>query len=256
MQVKTRWTDVPTADGPMALYVVEPEEAGSYPGIVIFHAMLGLAELWRDIAEVIAADGYVIVLPDMFHRLGRRVEFKWPEQQQEGFAAVASTGYATWAVDSRAALDYLRSLPNVDTERLGTYGHCYGGAVAFVSAAYNPDVRAVLSVCPSGIVSRAPREGEPPPIELAPRINASVLCLSGSADLNPTPAEVESVSQAMARARKSFEYHVYEGDPPAGHAFFERDLPMFNAGAVDWAWPLKLDFLRRTLQEPPVPAAR
>ena len=60
-------------------------------------------------------------------------------------AAAGSTSYETWATDSRAAIDYLKSLPMVDSERIGTYGHCYGGSVAFVAAAYNPDVTSVTN---------------------------------------------------------------------------------------------------------------
>jgi carboxymethylenebutenolidase len=240
----------------MATYVVEPAGEGKYPGIVLYHAVLGLMPIWRDIAEEIATGGYVFVLPDMYHRLGRLELFpNWPENRDEAFAAAASTNYETWREDSRVALDYLKSLPKVDSERIGTYGHCYGGGAAFVTATQNPDVKAALLVCPSGMVNRALSEQTPvPPFELVPNLNASVMCLSGSADQNPSPADVQLVAERMAAAGKHFEYHIYEGDPPAGHAFFERDLPMFNPGAVEWAWPLKLDFLRRMLQEPRVPA--
>lgn len=250
MQVQTRWVDLPAETGRMAMYVAEPIEAGPHPGIVAFHAVLGLTEVWRDIAEEIASHGYVVALPDTYHRLGYRLEFpRWPEQRDEAFAASASTSYVTWAQDSRSALNYLRTLPTVDPERLGTYGHCYGGAVAYVAAAYNKDVKSVLMVCPSSMISRAVTPAAPqPPFQLATQLNASVLCLSGSADLNPSPADVQVMAATMARAGRPFEYHIYNGDPPAGHAFFERDLPMYNKGAVEWAWPLKLDFLQRSLK--------
>ena len=47
--------------------------------------------------------------------------------------------------DVRAALDYLRSQPEVDPERVGVYGGSLGGAVALLSAAAIPELRAVAA---------------------------------------------------------------------------------------------------------------
>ena len=241
----------------MATYVVRPVAPGSYPAIILVHAVLGLMPVWQDVATEIASHGYVVSLGDMYHRQGYRLMFpNWPEQREAAFAASGATSYESWAEDSRAIIDYLKTLPDVDPERIGSLGHCYGGAAAFAMAAYNRDIRSVLMVCPSGMLNRPVTANYPvAPFELADRMEASVLCLSGSADVNPSPDDVREMADGMAARGKSFEWHVYEGEPPAGHAFFERDLPFYNAGAVAWAWPLKLDFLRRTLQEPPVLAA-
>ncbi len=95
-----------------------------------------------------------------------------------------------------------------------------------------------------------------PPLQLAASLNAPVLSISGGADRNPSPADVRMAAAAMERLGKSFEYHIWDGDPPAGHAFFDADLPdRHNAAAVEWAWPIKLDFLRRNLQGAPAGTA-
>ena len=77
-----------------------------------------------------------------------------------------------------------------------------------------------------------------------------MLSISGGADQRPSPADIKVAAATMEKLGKSFEYHIWEGDPPAGHAFFDADIPdRHNAAAVEWAWPIKLDFLRRHLKE-------
>jgi carboxymethylenebutenolidase len=237
----------------MAAYVVRPSLTGHYPALILFHAVLGLTHVWRDVAEELAQHGFVVAAPDLYHRTGHRLEFPdFPGQRDEAFAAAAATGYATWTQDARAVINFLKGQRDVVSARIGAYGHCYGGAVAFVVAAeLADDIHSILMVCPSDMLRRAVSPNYPvPPFEFAATVQADVLCLSGSADRNPSPADVKEMASAMRAAGKPFESHIYDGEPPCGHAFFERDLPFYNEAAVRWAWPIKLDFLRRTLQAP------
>jgi dienelactone hydrolase len=193
----------------------------------------------------------VVAVPDLFHRAGYHLTFRFPEERDEAMKNTQHTNYFTWAQDSRTTLDWLRAHPNVDPERLATYGHCYGGTVAFVSAALNKDVKVALCCYPGGMVNRPMSPGQPvPPIMLIPELNARVFLMSGNGDQNPSPADVEVIRAMMERYGKEFESHLYEGDPPAGHAFFEFGLVMHHEAASDWGWPIKLDYLRRALKDP------
>ena len=57
-------------------------------------------------------------------------------------------GHADWATDVEAQLDFLRTLPDVDANRLGLFGNSEGGFVVPVVAARRTDVRfLVCRVC-------------------------------------------------------------------------------------------------------------
>ena len=256
MEVSTRWMDVPSENGKMAVFVAEPAEAGRYPGLAYFHVILGINERHRSIAERLASEGYVVAMPDLYHRLGYRTEFHWPDEREQAFKAAGTRSDFGHAVDSRMALNLLREMPNVDPDRLGTIGYCGGGTVALIAGCVHSDVRAVVSMYGGGMGSTDTSLNRPVPVlQLAANLKAPVLSISGAADGNPSPADVKVAAATMEKLGKTFEYHIWEGDPPAGHAFFDADIPDFhNQAAVDWAWPIKLDFLRRNLKEANVAA--
>ena len=63
-------------------------------------------------------------------------------------------------VDAGCALAYLGACEGIDDERLGVYGHSYGGPVAVHVAAANANVRALVAISSPGDgqdMLRAPR---------------------------------------------------------------------------------------------------
>ncbi len=249
MDVQTAWIDLPAENGAMSLFVAEPAASGTYPGIAYFHVVLGINAQHQSVASRLASEGYVVAVSDMYHRVGYRLSYRFPDDMVDARATRDTLSYYGIAADSRTALNYLRGHPKVDADQLGAVGYCVGATMALLSASFNRDIKAVAAMYPTDLFPPALTQAKPvPPTELMASINGPVLMLSGSADKNPSPADVRAAAALMERMNKSFEHHLYEGDPPAGHAFFDEDLPMGNHGAVEWAWPLKLDFFRRNLK--------
>jgi hypothetical protein len=52
----------------------------------------------------------------------------------------------------KAAIDYLRALPNVDPERIGVEGGSIGSEVALTVAARYPEIKVVVATMPTGVV--------------------------------------------------------------------------------------------------------
>lgn len=117
----------------IAAHLYRPEGAtGPCPAIVLCHGFAGFKEmLLPPYAERFARAGYVALTFDY-----------------RGFGA--SEGEpgrlvpAEQIVDIRNALRYVRSLEDVDAERLGLWGTSFGGANAVHAAALEPRVRAVV----------------------------------------------------------------------------------------------------------------
>ena len=251
MEVNTRWVDLPSEAGRMAVFVAESDTAERLPGLVYFHVLPGLNAQHRSMAVRLAAEGYVVAAPDLYHRVGYRTEFDYPREREQAYEARQTISHFGLAADSRVALNYLREHPGVAVEHLGVIGFCMGGTVAYLTAALNRDVRATAAVYGTGIVRNEPSPRTPiSPLELSEGITGPVLWISARGDQLVTPEDADAFGRRMSELGKPFESHIYD-DESAGHAFFDEDIPEFyHAAAAEWGWPLIVNFLARHLQSP------
>lgn len=87
----------------------------------------------------LARRGFVTLAPD-FPGFG---DYRYDFAPERGY--VSGTMKAIW--DNLRAVDLLRSLPEVDVNRLGVIGHSLGGHMALFTAAFEPRLKAVVSSC-------------------------------------------------------------------------------------------------------------
>ncbi|MGC8466192.1 MAG: dienelactone hydrolase family protein, partial [Acidimicrobiales bacterium] len=136
--------------------------------------------------------------------------------------------------DVDGAATYLRSLQN-SNGKVGTIGYCSGGRQSFLAAVSLPIQAAV--VCYGAFIIGTPPEGFPLKVtSLEPMIgqlSCPVLGLFGADDTFPPPADVEYLGNAIEKAGKVKEFHIYEG---AGHAFFATDRPSYRPEAANDGW--------------------
>jgi dienelactone hydrolase len=94
-----------------------PPSAGPFPAVVVLHGCDGVGRHYRDWARQLAAWGYVAMLVDSF--------------RPRGISNVCNHGMEVpplvRARDAFAAADYLRTLPNVRSDRIGVVGFSHGG---------------------------------------------------------------------------------------------------------------------------------
>ena len=61
--------ELSVADGTrMAAYVARPKDGGPHPGLLVFQEAFGVNHHIRNVAERFAAEGYVAIAPELFHR--------------------------------------------------------------------------------------------------------------------------------------------------------------------------------------------
>ena len=56
-----------------------------------------------------------------------------------------ATGLGKWVADARRVVDFVETLPDADTTRIGIMGHSLGGKMALYAAAFEPRISAVVS---------------------------------------------------------------------------------------------------------------
>ena len=130
--VTTQWMDIaPGFGGYLAL-----PPAGYGPGLVLWQEIFGVNEHIRAVAEQYALDGFVVLAPDAFWRHAPRVQLGYgaADRPQAMSLMQAYTG-ADALADIAASVAALRARPEVGGRKVGSFGYCMGGRLAYLAAA-------------------------------------------------------------------------------------------------------------------------
>lgn len=204
------------------------DAAGTRPGVLVLQEWWGLVDHVMDVADRVAAAGFVALAPDLYH--GERTTS--PDQAGKLLMAL---DIAATAKDLKGAAEYLRAHPAVQGERVGVMGFCMGGQLALYAACEFPTLFAAC-VDFYGIHPRVE-----PKLE---QVQAAVLGHFGRRDDSVPLDRVEAMFATMRAAGATAEHHVYE----AGHAFLNDQRPTaYDAAAAAQAWDRTLDWLRKHL---------
>src|SRR5208282_1874530 len=120
--------ELSVADGTrMAAYTARPYEPGPHPGLLLFQEAFGVNHHIRSVCDRFAAEGYVVIAPEIFHRTAP----PGFEGSYTDFAAVMphiqSMTTEAAEMDIKAAHDWLRLHAKVRANRISSVGFCMGG---------------------------------------------------------------------------------------------------------------------------------
>ena len=162
-------------------------ERGRRPGVLVVHEGLGLNEHAMERTRMLAELGYVAMAADMFGDRRQAADL----QEARALVAELRDEPAKLRARGRTALATLASLPQVDAERLGAIGFCFGGSVVLELARDGADLKGVVSF--HGVLTtRAPA--------VAGMVNASVLVCTGADDPLVSPEQVVAFEEEMRAA--------------------------------------------------------
>ena len=127
------FTDTLTVNGEsMEMYASIPSGPGPHPAVVIAFHVGGVDEFDKVMADRLAEEGYVAVVPDLFHRFTDE-QLNGPRLERLNYLSDPDI-----IADMNAAVDFLKGQSAVDNERIGVTGFCMGGRVTWLMAAVNP----------------------------------------------------------------------------------------------------------------------
>ena len=234
MTAKTEFVTLPVSDGTsMRAYVAHP--AGNpRAGLIVFQEAFGVNPHIRDVTERFAAQGYLAIAPELFHRTAPGFECGYTEFSNVALPQMQKLTDAGLTADIRAAFDWVQSgTKNLPTAAIG---YCMGGRTA-CQAALTVPLACAVSYYGGGI---APSPMFP---DLIGRLNdakAPVMFFWGGKDGHIGPDAVSAVENAMRAAEKPYVNVVFS---EADHGFFCDARASYNAAAAAQAWPLTLAFL-------------
>jgi carboxymethylenebutenolidase len=235
--------DIRTADGVADAYLARPADDAKHPGVLFIMDAFGLRPRIYEMADRIAAEGYVVLAPNVFYRAGRTpvveaADLSDPDARARFFGAVrplmeALTPEAA-ASDGAAYLDFFDG-PAAIT------GYCMGGRFGWRIAAAHPErVAALGSFHAGGLVTDAPES----PHRSAGALRAEVYLGHADNDRSMTPENIRDVEAALSDAGVRYESVLYEG---AAHGYTMADTAAYDEAASERHFAALFALLERSL---------
>lgn len=222
------WIYIKRGTDSIRAYVAYPERSDKAPGIIVIHEIFGLTDWEPSVADKLAKDGFVAILPDLLSsKFGMT-----PANADSGRKLVAQLEPERVTADLDAVYAWLNSQPSVKQESIGTIGFCWGGGQSFRYATNNPRLKAAV-VC----------YGPAPDSAALKRIQARVLGVYGENDARIN-ASLPSVDSTLKAEKKSFQFDTYPG---TGHGFLKPGRQGSDGPQVERAWERIIAFYRETL---------
>jgi len=205
--------EIKTPDGTCDAAFIHPA-GGSHPGVLIWPDAFGLRPTMREMAKRLAAQGYSVLVPNPFYRVGKAPFFT--DASTVDFAkdrgkimplmgSVTADGAAE--KDAIAYIAFLDAQKQVNkSKKIGTQGYCMGGGLVMRTAATVPDrVGAGGSFHGGGLVTDKPNS----PHLLAPKIKAKMYFGIAMSDDKQQPDAKDKLKEAFIAAGNPAEIEVY-----------------------------------------------
>jgi carboxymethylenebutenolidase len=238
---------IQTQDGACPAHVLTPAKDGVWPAVIVYMDAGGMRPTLVALAQRLAANGYVVLLPDLFYRYGAYGPFDPKQVFKQGFREVvgplmATTDNAKAATDTEALLAYLDTRDDVVRGKVGTVGFCMGGGMAITAAGAFPDrVAAAISFHGGNLATDAPDS----PHRAAPNIKGELYIAAADNDHSYPPEMAATFEKALDDAGVTYRAETYEG---AGHGWMKTDFPVYDEAAAERGWREMLALFARTLK--------
>jgi carboxymethylenebutenolidase len=197
------WVAVKHDGRSVETFVVYPEAKGKTPVVLMIHEIFGLTDWVQDMADQLAAAGYIVVAPDLLSGMGQNGGRSTSFDQDGAVQAVSHLNPDQVTADLNAVADYALKLPSA-SGKLFVTGFCWGGGQSFRFATNRPDLAAAFVFY-----------GPPPDNDALARIAAPVYGFYAGNDAR-IGATLPATVTAMNSLHKKFEPVTYDG---AGHGF-------------------------------------
>jgi len=221
----SEWASIKHDGRSVETLIVYPESKDKRPVVLVIHEIFGLSDWAQELADEVAAAGYIAVAPDLLSAMG----------PNGGRTKDFASGGVTEAIgklppdqitaDLNATADYGLKLPAANG-KLFVAGFCWGGSQTFRFATNRSDLAAAFVFY-----------GGPPAKDAMARIKGPVYGFYAGNDARVN-ATIPETAEAMKKAGKTYDAVTYDG---AGHGFMRAgeapdDTNAANKTAREQAW--------------------
>jgi carboxymethylenebutenolidase len=238
--------DVATPDGVADAYLARPDDE-PHPAVLLVMDAYGLRPQIERMADRIAAQGYVVLAPNVFYRAGRSPVVSLeglddPDRRGEVFARAMPLIRAL--TTERIVSDggaYLDRLEQAGRGPVAITGYCMGGRVGWrIAAAYPERVAALGAFHVGGLATDA----DDSPHRSAGDLDAEVYLGYADNDRSMPAEAIAVVDRALEAAGVRHRSEVYPG---AAHGYTMADTPAYDEAAAERHYSELFALLARTV---------
>ena len=204
------------------------------PGVVMIHEWWGLNDHIRNMADELAKEGYAVLAVDLYNG-----KVAAAPDEAMSLVTAASENQNESNSNMMAAVDYLKSLDNVDSSKIVSVGWCFGGGQA-LQLALNADPASPITATVLYYGNLVTDQQQ------LSKLKGPVLGIFGSEDQSIPVSEVRDFENELDAINIPNEIYIYEG---VGHAFANPTGESFAHAELKDAWQKTVEFLNSNTQK-------
>ena len=210
------------------------ESTSKLPGVVMIHEWWGLNDHIRNMADELAKEGYAVLAVNLYNG-----KVAATPDEAMSLVTAARDNQNESNLNMMAAVDYLKSLDNVDSSKIVSLGWCFGGGQA-LQLALNADPATPIAATVLYYGNLVTDQQQ------LSKLKGPVLGIFGSEDQSIPISEVREFENALDAINIPNEIYIYEG---VGHAFANPTGESFAPAELKDAWQKTVEFLNSNIQK-------
>ncbi len=236
---------IKTPDGNADAALYYPQGRGTWPAVLMWPDIMTLRPAFREMGKRLAAEGYVVLVPNYYYRGGKApISLNFSNQaDRPAFNALRAplTAEAN-ARDTKAYVEFLDAQPQTNKrKKMGTQGYCMGGPYAFNTAIQFPNrIGAVSSFHGGGLTTAAPTS----PHNGVAKTNADYLVAVARNDDRTDPKSKETLKETFTAAKRPHLVEVYQAD----HGWMVKGSAVYDAAEAERGWINMVSQYQRALK--------
>jgi carboxymethylenebutenolidase len=201
----------------------------TFPAVIMIHENKGLNDNIKNMANLLARNGYVVLAVDLF-----KGEVTTDRNRSSELTQYVRDNQDIATTNLKSAVKYVSSLPNVNAEEIVSLGWCFGGAQSLQLALNSQDHPLAATIIYYGrlVTDNA---------TLA-NIKWPVLGIFGDQDRSIPVDTVKAFESALNSIGIPNEIYIYKG---VGHAFANPSGENYAPKETQDAWQKTLSFLEK-----------
>jgi len=223
------------ADG----YLVYPVEQGNettnaskLPAVIMIHENKGLNDHIKNMANLLARQGYVVLAVDLF-----KGEVSVDPNDTRRMVQSVRNNSEHAISNLQTAVKYVSSLPNVDSSKVASIGWCFGGGQSLQLALNSQDHPLAATILYYGTPLITDKGN-------LSKIKWPVLGIFGDQDRGISVEQVNQFKASLDEVGITNEIQIYPG---VGHAFANPSGANYAPNETQDAWKKTLSFLKTYL---------
>lgn len=222
------------AQGYLVYPVSSTDSQGKLPAVVMIHEWWGLNQNIKDMANLLAKQGFVVLAADLYH--GNVTD---NPQVAMDLVQIARNDQNSSVANLQAAVKYLSLAPNVDSTKIASLGWCFGGGQSLQLALNSQEHPLAATILYYGTPLVTDKES------LA-KIKWPVLGIFGDNDQAIPLPEINQFRTSLNQSGITNEIEIYNG---VGHAFANPSGDNYAPKETADAWERTLSFLKKYVVE-------